>query len=346
MARQVRLFLIRHGETVDNVAQLYAGSRDSALTNHGYQQATRLGAHFANSGIVFTHLFSSHLQRAAKTAELIRESQAKLATDASERNVPDVVELPVLMEQDFGFYEGRKFYERPANGKLSGKDNHRQIHKDSDDFVDIESKESLARRADEFLDVHLFPLLVRPKERTDLVVAIVSHGIMLSSLWKRILLRLPEKSVTLASELATTGSITLEHLGSWSNTGFLELHMSRTIAELPIPTPSPATGQVPLEHTVISPAPAEICGTEAKLPPTNIAAVSSVDITVGSTGNLKATTPSTMRKLGSEWSTVVLTINSKDHLKTLKRTGGGVGSSRHDASQRSIHNFFKRRKID
>ncbi|KAJ4355871.1 uncharacterized protein N0V89_003893 [Didymosphaeria variabile] len=346
MARQVRLFFIRHGETVDNVSQLYAGSRDSALTNHGYQQATRLGAHFASSGIVFTHLFSSHLQRAAKTAELMRESQAKLAADASERNVPDVVKLPVLMEQDFGFYEGKKFYERPANGKLSGKDNHRQIHKDSEDFVDIESKDSLARRADEFLEVHLFPLLVSPKERTDLVVAIVSHGIMLSSLWKRILLRLPEKSVTLVPELATTGPITLEHLGSWSNTGYLELHMSRTIAEPPIPTPSPVTEQVAPEHTVTSTAPAEVCGTEAKSPPTNIAAVSTEDITVGSMENLKATTPSTMRKLGSEWSTVVLTINGKGHLKTLKRTGGGVGSSRHDASQRNLDNFFKRRKVE
>jgi hypothetical protein len=40
-----------------------------------------------------------------------------------------------------------------------------------------------------------------------------------------------------------------------------------------------------------------------------------------------------------------LTVNGKDHLKGLKRTGGGVGSSRHDASQKGIESFFKRRKV-
>ncbi|KAL6710868.1 hypothetical protein ACN47E_007925 [Coniothyrium glycines] len=46
------------------------------------------------------------------------------------------------------------------------------------------------------------------------------------------------------------------------------------------------------------------------------------------------------------WTTVIRTINGKDHLLGLKRTGGGVGSSRHDASQKSIETFFKRRKVD
>ncbi|KAK7189173.1 phosphoglycerate mutase [Paraphaeosphaeria sporulosa] len=341
MARQVQLFLIRHGETVDNVAQLYAGSRDSMLTNHGYQQAIRLGSHFSSLGHSFTHLFSSHLQRAAKTAGLIREAQAKRDTHGSQQKVPDVVELSCLMEQDFGFYEGKKFYERPADGKLSGKDNHRQAHKDSEGFVDIESKASLARRADAFLDGHLLPLVNSPTGPSDLVVGIVSHGIMLSSLWKRILLRLPEKSVKLAPGLAASGPVTLEHLGGWSNTGFLELRMSRSVPVPLAPAPSATTDEISPEV-----APLILIAPPRSEESSNSEAVSTEDPKVVTRTLLQAPTTSGLRKLDSDWSTVILTINGKDHLKNLKRTGGGVGSSRHDASQKNIDSFFKRRKVE
>lgn len=292
----------------------------------------------------FTHLYSSHLQRAAKTAGLIRHAQLASTADGSQRDIPDVVQLPVLMEQDFGFYEGKKFFERPADGKLSGKDNHRQTHKDIKGFVDVESKDSLARRADRFLDDHLLPLLDSPTEETDLAIAVVSHGIMLSSLWKRILSRLPEKSVKLAPELAASGPVTLEHLGGWSNTGFLELLMSRAYPEPTVPAPAAVK-----EETVpkVSPPPVDAPSlSEPHYSPTKVAVAPSNDSTVGSAQSPKLSAKSSPRKLGSEWSTVILTINGKDHLRNLKRTGGGVGSSRHDASQKNIHSFFKRRKVD
>ncbi|KAL6710867.1 hypothetical protein ACN47E_007924 [Coniothyrium glycines] len=176
MARCMTLFLIRHGETVDNVAGLYAGSRDSELTNHGYQQATRLGVHFKALGLSFTHVFSSQLQRAAKTAEKIREAQlAAAGVESNPRIVPDVVQLPILMEQDFGSMEGKKFFERSIDYKTTGKEQHRQANKSSVEFVDVESKEVMARRADQFLNEHFLPLLRDDTETADFVVAIVSH---------------------------------------------------------------------------------------------------------------------------------------------------------------------------
>src|ERR1700761_205792 len=67
----MKLYLIRHGETVDNVAGLYAGSRDSTLTNHGVEQTERLGEYLARNGVKFTHVFASPLSRAYKTAEAV-----------------------------------------------------------------------------------------------------------------------------------------------------------------------------------------------------------------------------------------------------------------------------------
>jgi hypothetical protein len=272
-----------------------------------------------------------------KTAGLIREAQlAPVADNGSPRTVPGVVQLPVLMEQDFGFYEGKKFHERPADSKMTGHEHHRLAHKNDEGFVDVESKESLARRADSFLDEHLIPIMHKATEQTQQVIAVVSHGIMLSALWKRLLLRLPPRSVTLSAELVATPPPSLEHLGGWSNTGYLELYMTQQPVQdaavaLEPPVPAAATDdQYALlpQITLVSPIPMAL------------------DPSTGSVPASVVTSQPQSASIASSWSMVIETINGKDHLQTLKRTRGGVGSSRHDPSQRNIDSFFKRRKVD
>ena len=83
---------------VDNVAGLYAGVRDSVLTNHGVDQANRLGDHLAATDIVLTHIFASPLTRTSKTAEAIRKAQATAFPDAASSNL-EIVKVPELIEQ-------------------------------------------------------------------------------------------------------------------------------------------------------------------------------------------------------------------------------------------------------
>jgi hypothetical protein len=272
-----------------------------------------------------------------KTAGLIREAQlAPVADNGSPRTVPDVVQLPVLMEQDFGFYEGKKFHERPADGKMTGKEHHRLEHKDDEGFVDAESKKSLARRADSFLDEHLIPIMRKSTDQTQQVIAVVSHGIMLSALWKRLLLRLPARSVTLSAELAATPRPSLEHLGGWSNTGYLELYMTQQ----PVQDATVALGP-PVPAVMINDQDALMLQSTSVSP-----TVMATDSSAGSILAPVATSQPQSASIASGWTTVIETINGKDHLQTLKRTRGGVGSSRHDPSQRNIDSFFKRRKVD
>ncbi|KAF2263237.1 phosphoglycerate mutase-like protein [Lojkania enalia] len=349
-AHKVKLFLIRHGETVDNVAQVYAGRRDSELTNHGYQQATRLGLHFKSLGLRFTHLFSSHLQRAAKTAALIQVAQSapSVGSDAIHA-VPNVVQLPVLMEQDFGFYEGKKWYDKPANTGLSGREHHRQSHTDTPGFVDIEPVESLARRADNFIDLHLLPLFHGAPSATGHVVAIVSHGIMLSILWKRLLLRLPPKSVAFSPELSERVRCrSLEHLGGWSNTGYLELHLQKTMVEDLVSVVIPATPS-DLDSRLTGDAPTNTQAEMSRLEDAR-AKFASTMVGTSSTDDTRSQLATSVVKqlpvrLAHGWTTVIQTMNGRDHLKGLKRTGGGVGSARHDTSQQNVESFFKRRKL-
>ncbi|KAF2497904.1 phosphoglycerate mutase-like protein [Lophium mytilinum] len=311
----MRLFLIRHGETVDNVAQLYAGSRDSELTNHGFQQATRLGRHLNVTGHRFSHVFSSHLQRAFRTAELILEAQASTVSTNDERL--QVKRLPLLMEQDFGFFEGKKWYQKPPGGAKSGKEAHRDENVNTPGFVDMETKESMAERMDAFLDEHLIPLLDDRPLDDKRSVAIVSHGIILSVLWRRLLARLPPKSVTPSVQvLETSRSFQLEHLGGWSNTGYLELSLQKQ------PSPPPQNEVKDDSSTSLEVGLAKTDELPEEIPPR------------------VATT-----RILHEWTTVIETVNGKSHLQGFKRTGGGVGSAKYDAGQKTLDTFFKRRRI-
>ncbi|EMD95929.1 hypothetical protein COCC4DRAFT_122425 [Bipolaris maydis ATCC 48331] len=339
MARSIRLFLIRHGETVDNIAQLYAGSRDSALTNHGYQQAICLARYLQSLGLTFTHLFSSHLQRAVKTASKIREAQlAPVGDNETVRTAPKVVQLPVLAEKDFGSMEGKRFNNHPFETGTSGKDHRRQENKPTTGFADAESKESMARRADAFIEEYLLPLFDDSSSNFTPVIAIVSHGIFLSTLWKRILLRISRRKVCLSHGIKGTVRQSLEHLGGWSNTGYLELYFTRTEAEYHRSTMEATTAQVTMSPEL---------RTETLTAPQNLRNGHIPRSRAEGTAQLVIGAPQASRPRGLQgWSTFILRVNSKDHLQGLKRARGGVGSSRYDASQRCIDTFFKRRKVE
>lgn len=91
--QMLRLFLIRHGETADNVQMRYIGRRDEPLTDKGRQQADRVAD--ALSSFPIRMVYTSPLMRAADTAEQIRSAcGAMLQTDSR------------LMEGSFGRWEG------------------------------------------------------------------------------------------------------------------------------------------------------------------------------------------------------------------------------------------------
>ncbi|KAJ2994520.1 hypothetical protein NUW58_g1540 [Xylaria curta] len=201
----MRLLLIRHGESVDNVAGLYAGSRDSSLTNHGVLQAKRLGAHIASRQVTIgpiRHLFSSNLQRAYYTAEAIADACRLQDGDSTSAVTLDVIRVEQLREKDFGSSEGKKFG-----------------NKENDDGS--ESSESMRLRIDRFLDHHLCPIIdqLTPENAT---VVIVAHGIILNVLLKALLSRYPLKSPSPLLVGERSGS---EFLAPWSNTGVLQARL-------------------------------------------------------------------------------------------------------------------------
>ncbi|CAD6445225.1 f8e80cfa-c1ed-4ff8-af73-4d2196086ba6 [Sclerotinia trifoliorum] len=298
----MRLLLIRHGETVDNVANVYAGITDSALTNHGVLQANRLGTHLAASKI--SKIFSSDLQRAVKTAEAIRAAQDNGTS-------LEVTKLELLREQDFGHYEKKPFHERSKDSNKTGKEIHSEAHRSDPGFKDVESKESMKRRMETFVKEHLMHLLeINDNNLNGDTIIVVAHGTILGHLWRVILRQFNPKNVSIGPDVPNPER-GLEYIGGWSNTGYLELVIKS------IPNVSPAkVGLVPPVSDEQS-----NDQTSVKLSNHN---VDNVEVIM---------------------SLMVNSVNNQDHLKGLKKTRGGLGSLKHDPSQRTMDLFFKKRRL-
>ncbi|KAH6695533.1 phosphoglycerate mutase family protein [Plectosphaerella plurivora] len=189
---KITIFLIRHGESVDNVAGLLAGVRDSPLTSHGAIQARRLGAHLTSTR--FDWIFVSNLQRAVSTAEAVRDAQTETK--------PTLVQVPDLREKDFGSDEGRRWDKQVAAAQ------------------DAETKQSMRQRSARFIDEHLSPIVVSSADgEDDTNIAIVSHGMMLASLLA--VVRGPD-----CFHPSLVSSLNADVPARWSNTGFTRLEVS------------------------------------------------------------------------------------------------------------------------
>jgi broad specificity phosphatase PhoE len=91
------IYLARHGQDQDNAAGILNGRRDTALTDLGVSQAHALAEKIKNGNFDIGKVFSSPLQRAYRTAEIVTETLGIAK--------PEKVNL--LIERDFGVMTGK-----------------------------------------------------------------------------------------------------------------------------------------------------------------------------------------------------------------------------------------------
>jgi hypothetical protein len=191
--------------------------------------------------------------------------------------------------------------------------------KQSSSYQEQESQASITMRATIFLNEYIFPLLhseqiTGQKE----VVAVISHGILLSVLWKTLSGLFLPQCISLGPDAHVLPGITLEYVPGLSNTGYLELDI------------------LPVEN---------MCLAVVPLAPRS----ASYDVLVNDWTKLPHyTMKSSPSENGSsksspltDWQMVVVTVNGRQHLSNLKRTRG-VGSTKHDKRQKRIENFFNK----
>jgi phosphoserine phosphatase len=91
----MRLYLVRHGETIDNFNNIHQGQRNSLLTEKGKLQAKAVAERLKNEK--FDIAYSSDLDRTIKTAEEILKFHPHLK----------LIKLKELREQGKGIHEGK-----------------------------------------------------------------------------------------------------------------------------------------------------------------------------------------------------------------------------------------------
>ena len=119
----VRLYLMRHGETVDNVNRILQGQTDGRLNDNGLRMAEEASRRMAGEAIdVF---FSSDLGRCVDTCRIMARPHGK-----------PIVQTPLLRERDWGSFTGKFIPDLQAVKQWPD---------------DIESLESLKSRAKQFI---------------------------------------------------------------------------------------------------------------------------------------------------------------------------------------------------
>lgn len=92
----LKIYLVRHGQNVDNANGILNGHRDEPLTEIGIHQAHEAADRIKEAGLVFDSIYMSPLVRASATAKIIAETISG----------PSPIELPLLIERDFGVMTG------------------------------------------------------------------------------------------------------------------------------------------------------------------------------------------------------------------------------------------------
>ena len=138
-----KLYLVRHGETVDNAAKILQGQEPGRLNQTGVRQAEEVRDRMRNAAIdVF---MTSDLHRAVQTCEIIAEPHHK-----------PVETTTLLRERDWGDFTGRYIPDLQAVREWPR---------------NVESLEAIKERARRFL------AMVRTRYEGKTVLA-VGHGIV------------------------------------------------------------------------------------------------------------------------------------------------------------------------
>ncbi len=116
------LYLVRHGETVDNANQIMQGQTQGQLNENGIKQAREFSEKWKNKPLDV--VIASDLKRSVDTAKIIAEPHHL-----------EVLSTPLLRERDWGSFTGR--YIPDLKGETWPDD--------------IETLENLLSRAGEFI---------------------------------------------------------------------------------------------------------------------------------------------------------------------------------------------------
>ena len=175
----MNIYLLRHGTTEWNTSFRIQGQTDIPLDAEGERIARITGESLAAEGIIFSHVFSSPLRRAYRTAQLAAP-YAEIITD------------PRITELNFGTFEGlsvqKMLQDESCAFRFFRSDPFRYNEeilqlKAADPDSTYESLPALCARTENFLEEMVAPLVRTESAGTNILIS--GHGAMNRGLMMR-----------------------------------------------------------------------------------------------------------------------------------------------------------------
>lgn len=95
----LNLYLMRHGQSLDNLNGILGGRRDEPLTPRGEKQGLAAANHLKSLGVKFDAIYTSPLERAKRTTDVVRGvlklSWPEIVDDLTERDFGMMTSEPV-----------------------------------------------------------------------------------------------------------------------------------------------------------------------------------------------------------------------------------------------------------
>ena len=162
----MKLYLVRHGETLWNREHILQGQLDSPLTQKGTGGTEKIRE--ALSGIEFTKVYTSHQIRSMVTADIILEGR---------KDISYTVE-PYIAEMSYGHWQGKTMEEICESPESEAQ--YMNYFRHPEKFVPVEGGErfeDVIKRAELFID------RLRKEHESDDVILAVSHGVFIKALF-------------------------------------------------------------------------------------------------------------------------------------------------------------------
>lgn len=104
------IYIVRHGETVENLQRILQGHMPGTLTEKGKEQVRGAAERLAAEDVEFTRIVASDLQRAVDSAKII-----------AERISLPITPMEILRERDWGKFTGMPISEATDRFRINGK---------------------------------------------------------------------------------------------------------------------------------------------------------------------------------------------------------------------------------
>ena len=175
---------------------------------------------------------------------------------------------------------------------------------------------------------------------------VVSHGVLLKHIFRQFTLRLPARTIYMGSwrnwNVVCSQSLNIRQ---WSNTGYLELHFSPSTSLHTQGLPAheieyrKGMGGITKDWMTLSVEPMKSGSGRDKLDG-HQSIPSETDMNIDETNMQLMPVPERGKSFPFSWVTLIVTVNGTAHLRSLKRTGGGIGSAKFDKCQTTLHKFL------